>query len=114
MVPAGQGFLPSWILGNPVTPGVGADVVAPTPLNLGISEYLGVELPLGFVEMGVETAPKVCLGHGFRLEGTHAPGWMEISASLDPGVPNSFRLWGSCCGFLASDPGCVCHIFFYA
>jgi hypothetical protein len=43
---AGHGFLSSWILGVPVTPGIGADVVASSVI-LGVSDHLGGELPLG-------------------------------------------------------------------
>jgi hypothetical protein len=33
-------------------------------------EYLGIDLLLGVVELGVETVPKVCSGHRCRPEGT--------------------------------------------
>ena len=58
----GQGFLSLWILGVPVTPGVGADVVASSPVILGVLEHLGDELALGVVALGAEPTPKVCSG----------------------------------------------------
>jgi len=64
----GRGFLCPWIPGVSVTPGVGEDIVASSPLILGVSEHLGVRLPLGVVGVGVEPAPKVCSGHRFRPE----------------------------------------------
>ena len=51
---SGQGFLSPWILKVPVTPGVGADVVA-SPVVLGMSEHLGVKVPLCFVGVGVKS-----------------------------------------------------------
>ncbi len=53
---AGWGFLCPWI---PVTPSVGADVVASLSVILGMLEHLRVELPLGVVGLGAEPAPKV-------------------------------------------------------
>ena len=47
--------------GIPVTLGVREDVVA-SPVILGISECLGVGLPLGVVGVGAEPAPQVCSG----------------------------------------------------
>ena len=47
----------------PVTPGVGVDVVASSLMILGVLELLGVQLPLGVVELTVEQAPKVCSRH---------------------------------------------------
>jgi hypothetical protein len=51
---ARQGFLCPWILGDSVTP----DVVA-FPVILGVLEHLRVALPLGVVELGAESVPKV-------------------------------------------------------
>ena len=39
---AGQGFLHRWILLDPVTPSVGTDVVASSPMMLCMLEYLGI------------------------------------------------------------------------
>lgn len=44
---AGQVFLGPLMLLVPVTPGVGADIVASSSMILGVFEYLGAELPLG-------------------------------------------------------------------
>ena len=66
---AGWGFLHSWILLVPVTPSVVANVVASSPMILGMLEYLEVELPLGVVGLGTELMPKVCSGHQIRTEG---------------------------------------------
>jgi hypothetical protein len=55
--PAGQGFLHSWMLRVPVTLGIEADVVA-SPMILGVTEHLGIELPLGVVRVGEEPAPQ--------------------------------------------------------
>lgn len=52
---ARQGFLHLWVLGDPVTWGFVADVVA-SPVMLGISEHLGVELPPCVVGVGAEPA----------------------------------------------------------
>jgi hypothetical protein len=65
----GWRFLHPWILGDPVTPDVGSDVVTSSPVILGMLEHLEGELPLGVVGLGVESAPKVCPGHRLRLEG---------------------------------------------
>jgi hypothetical protein len=43
------GFLCPWIAGVAITPGVGANVVAPSLVILGMLEHLGVELTLGVV-----------------------------------------------------------------
>ena len=51
----------------PVTPSVGADVVASSPMILGVLERLRVELLLGFVGLGAELVPKVCSGHWLSL-----------------------------------------------
>lgn len=45
----------------PVTPSVGADVVASSPMILDVLEHLGLELPLSVVGLGTELAPKVHL-----------------------------------------------------
>jgi hypothetical protein len=50
----------------PVTLGVGADVVVSSPVVLDMLEYLGVELPLGVVGLGMEPVSKVCSGYRFR------------------------------------------------
>jgi hypothetical protein len=42
---------------------VGADVMASSPMILGILQYLGFE------GLGVELVPNVCLGHRLRPEG---------------------------------------------
>jgi hypothetical protein len=46
---------------------------------LGVLELLGVELLLGVVGLGVELAPKVCLGHWLRLEGYYLVMFYEKS-----------------------------------
>jgi hypothetical protein len=51
---AKQEFLCPWILGASATPDVGA-----FPVILGVVEHLGVELLLGVVGLGAESAPKV-------------------------------------------------------
>ena len=58
---AGQGCLRPWILGVPVTQDLGADVVASSPVTLGLLEHLGVKLSLGVVGLGAETSPKFSL-----------------------------------------------------
>ena len=58
---AGQGCLHPWILGVPVTQDLGADVVASSPVTLGLLEHLGVKLSLGVVGLGAETSPKFSL-----------------------------------------------------
>jgi hypothetical protein len=58
---AGQGCLHPWILGVPVTQDLGADVVASSPVILGLLEHLGVKLSLGVVGLGAETSPKFSL-----------------------------------------------------
>lgn len=60
-----QEFLHARILRDPATPGVGADVLASSPLILGVLEHLGVGLPLGVLGMGAEPVVKVCSGHRF-------------------------------------------------
>jgi hypothetical protein len=45
------------------------DVVASSPIILGVSEHLGVELPLGVVELGAELEPKVCPGYWLSPQG---------------------------------------------
>ena len=54
--------------GDPVIPGAGADVLASSPVILGVLEHLGVKLPLGLVELGAEPALKACSGYRFRLK----------------------------------------------
>lgn len=49
----------SWDLSLGVLGGVGADVAS---LILGVSEHLGVRLPLGVVEVDAEPASHVCFG----------------------------------------------------
>jgi hypothetical protein len=46
MILAGWDFLHPWILGVPVTPDVGADIVASSSMILGVLEHLVMELPL--------------------------------------------------------------------
>lgn len=65
---AWEGFLRPW---DPITSDVGIDVVSFSILILGMSEHLGVRLPLGVVGIGVEPAPKVCSGHKFRSGKQH-------------------------------------------
>jgi hypothetical protein len=45
---------------------------------LGMLEHLGVELPLGVVELAVEFIPKVCSGHWPRQEGPCATDRVEF------------------------------------
>ena len=59
---AGQEFLLPWTLGVPVAVGVGAEVVASSPVILGVLEHLGVKLPLVVVGLGAEPSPKVYSG----------------------------------------------------
>ena len=56
-------------------------------------EYLGVELPLGVVELAVEFAPKV---NRCRLEGTQATGSGGVPVSLDPTGPSYSQCWDRC------------------
>lgn len=53
---------------EPSYAGCWADVVA-SPVTLGLSEPLGVELPLAVIGLGEEPAAKVCSGHRVRLQG---------------------------------------------
>ena len=46
--------------GVPVTLGVWVDILASSPVILGMLEHLGVKLPLGVVGPGEKPAPKVC------------------------------------------------------
>ena len=46
----------------PVTPGVGADIVASSPMILSMLEHLEMELPLDVVRLGAELLPNVCSG----------------------------------------------------
>ena len=57
------GFLCLWIPWVSVTAGVGQNVVASSPVILGVLENLRVELPLGVLGLGVELVPKICSGH---------------------------------------------------
>lgn len=50
---AGQGFLCSWILGNPFTSGVGTDVVASSHLILDVLDHLGLWLTLSVVPLSL-------------------------------------------------------------
>ena len=61
-MPLGRRVPAIWIPLVPVTPCVGADVVASSPMILGFLEHLRVKLPLGVVGPGAEPAPKVCSG----------------------------------------------------
>jgi hypothetical protein len=65
---ARHGLLSPQILGIPVTPVVGADVVAFSPMILGMLEHLGLKHPLGIVGLGVNLAPKICSGQWLRPE----------------------------------------------
>lgn len=49
-------------LGDPVTPGVGVDVVSSPPVILGVIEHLGDGLPLGIVGMVEGPVSKICSG----------------------------------------------------
>lgn len=60
----GQRFLCPQILGDPVTVGVGIDVVASSPVILSLLEHLRVEFPLGVVGLVTEPAPKSAQGTG--------------------------------------------------
>jgi hypothetical protein len=54
---------------------------------LGMSQLLGVQLPLCVVGLGAELMPKVCSGHNFKLEETCDSGQEGVFESLYP--------WGS-------------------
>ena len=71
--------------------GVGEDVVASLVI-LGVSEHLGVKLPLGVVGLGEELVPKVCSVHQLRLEGT--------CDTVQAGVLVSLIRTGLLCSFL--------------
>ena len=96
------------------------------PEILGVSELLGVKLPLGFwnpgvtkllrscdpgrvrapvmlsdVGLGAELLPKICSGHQLRPEGT---GWVGVPAALCHIGPSYSRCWGRCSGLLTYDP----------
>jgi len=88
-------ILPSWILWDPVTPSVGAEIVASSVI-LGISEFQGVGLPLSVLRVGAEPAPKVFSGQWFIPEGARAPGWSRGPSSLDPTGPRYSGCWDSC------------------
>ena len=51
--PGGDSLVPGF-LEVPVTPRVGANVLATSPMILSLLEHLGVKLPLGIVELGME------------------------------------------------------------
>lgn len=76
------------------------------PVILGISEHLGVGLSLGVVGVGAEPVSQVCSQSKFKLEGTYATDWAGVPAFLDSGVPSYSGWWAKCCG-LTRDPGCV-------
>lgn len=80
-----QDFLHPWVLGNPVTPGVGPDVVSCSPVMLGILQHLGLELPLAVMGLGEEPLPKVYVEPWFRLEGTCVSDWASVPVSQEPG-----------------------------
>ena len=44
-------------MGDPVSPGVGADIVVSSPLILDVLKHLGVKLSLGIVGLGVKPVP---------------------------------------------------------
>lgn len=50
---------------------VRADNVGPSPMILGMLEYLGIELLLDVVGLGEELEPKFCSGNRPRLEARH-------------------------------------------
>jgi hypothetical protein len=52
-----------------------------------VLEHLGVELPLGVVELDAEFTPKVCSGHWPRPKGTSVTGWAEFLGARVPLVP---------------------------
>lgn len=61
--PSWGGFLSPWILGYPVTPGVGAGLgtdVVTSPVIFGVSKQLGVRLSLGVVGVSAEPLSKIC------------------------------------------------------
>ena len=61
-------FLCSWILGISVTAGFGSDVVASSPLILGMLHHLGGKLLMGIVGLGKELVPKVCCSAFYFIE----------------------------------------------
>ena len=69
MLLARQGFLSPWVAKGP-TPNVGVDVVASSPMILGILELPLVQLSLIVVELDAELEPKVCSRHWLRSEVT--------------------------------------------
>ena len=48
------------------------------PVDLGVLDFLEVELSLGVVGLATEFMPKVCSGHQLRAEGTCATGWVKF------------------------------------
>ena len=83
---SGWGFLHPWILGDPGTLNIWADVVA-FPMILGVSEHLGVRLPLRVVGVGAEPAPKSAPGAGSN--------WKE---------PVPLASWGFLCPWIPGVP----------
>lgn len=73
---------------------VGADVMASSPMILGILQHLGFEW------LGVELVPNVCLGHRLRPEGDT----ILIESSISISVVSSFELcW---CSFSPHQSSC--------
>lgn len=66
-------------------------------------KHMVVEFLLGIVEMGAESAPKVCSGNSFRQAGICVTGWAEVLVSLDPLALSYSVCWSKCCG-LSCDP----------
>lgn len=54
---------------------------------LGVTQHLGVRLPLGAVRVDAEPVPQVCSRCRFRSEGTHVTGWAGVPMYLDPRDP---------------------------
>lgn len=116
---------PLLLVGVPVIPGVGTDIVASlvilgvldlwkssllcVPVISGMSEHLGFELPLVIIGVGGATVPQVNFGHRYKPCGSHV--WAEVPAFLDPGVPSQSSYWGRCCG-LTCHSGYVLIFFF--
>ena len=59
------------------------------PVDLGVLELLGVELPLGVVLLAVEFALKICSGQRLRVDGTCAAGQVEFLGAWVPLLPVS-------------------------
>jgi hypothetical protein len=90
---AGWGFLHPRILADPVTLGVGADILA-FPVILGILEHLGVWFPLGVVGVGAEPALQVCFGHRFRPKELVPQAGQEFMHPWILGGPSYSWCWG--------------------